>query len=482
MGKISGVKEWTASGWGLALAVVFVLLAARVSGAKPAAVRTQTSQAKPASAAPAAPAADKMKWWTEARFGMFIHWGLYALPARHEWVKRNERIKDEDYRKYFDRFNPDLYDPAAWARAAKNAGMKYFVVTTKHHEGFCLWDSKYTDYKATKTPYGKDLLKPLVKAMRDEGIKVGFYHSLLDWHHPDYPVDKYHPMAENAEFREKAKNRDVRKYAEYLHNQVRELLTEFGPIDCLFMDYSFPGPDGKGRADWQSEKLIKMIRELQPNIIVDDRLDLLDVPGGWDYRTPEQFMPRGWVTVAGKRVPWETCQTFSGSWGYHRDEATWKSVRQLIVMLIETVSKGGNLLLNVGPTGRGAFDDRALERLEGMGRWLKLHGRSIYGCTQAPPEFPKPANCLLTWNPEAKRLYVHVLEWPMGVLSLDGFAGRVEYAQLLNDASEVKFSEETDASGFMAGEREEGARNAVILRLPVLKPAVEVPVIELYLK
>jgi alpha-L-fucosidase len=193
-------------------------------------------------------------------------------------------------------------------------------------------------------------------------------------------------------------------------------------------------------------------------------------------------MPRGWVTVGGKRVPWETCQTFSGSWGYHRDETTWKSVRQLIVMLAETVSKGGNLLLNVGPTGRGTFDDRALERLEGMGRWMKLHGRSIYGCTQAPPEFPKPANCLLTWNPEAKRLYVHVLEWPMGVLSLDGFAGRVEYAQLLNDASEVRFSEEKDASGFMAGEREEASRNAVILQLPVLKPAVEVPVIELYLK
>jgi alpha-L-fucosidase len=271
----------------------------------------------------------RMKWWTEARFGMFIHWGTYALAARHEWVKNNERIPDEVYQKYFDNFNPDLYNPQEWVRMAKAAGMKYFVITTKHHEGFCLWDTPDTDYKATKTPWGKDLIKPLVKAMRDEGIRVGFYYSLLDWHHPEYTVDRNHPMANNAEYREKAKSRDMGKYREYLFNQVRELLTEFGTIDCLFLDYSFPGKDGKGRDDWQSEKLLKMIRELQPNIIINDRLDLLDVTGGWDFRTPEQFMPREWVKVNGKKVPWETCQTFSGSWGYYRDEATWKSVREL---------------------------------------------------------------------------------------------------------------------------------------------------------
>jgi alpha-L-fucosidase len=429
----------------------------------------------------------RMKWWTEARFGMFIHWGLYAQAARHEWVKNREHIKDEDYQKYFDVFNPDLYDPAAWARAAKNAGMKYFVITTKHHEGFCLWDSKYTDYKATKTPTGKDLIKPLVKAMRDEGLRVGFYYSLIDWHHPEYTVDRNHPMFTNADFREKAKNRDMKKYVEYLHNQVREILTEFAPVDCLFLDFSFPGKDGKGREDWQSEKLLKMIRELQPNIILNDRLDLLDVPGGWDFRTPEQFMPREWVKMNGVKVPWETCQTFSGSWGYYRDEATWKSVRQLVVMLIETVSKGGNLLLNVGPTARGTFDERALDRLSGIGEWTKVHGRSVYGCTEAPEEFKKPANCLLTYNPQAKRLYVHVLEWPMGTLYLQGFAGKIKYAQLLNDASEIRFSEEskpTDLgySGYLPGERKEDLGPAVILRLPVQQPKVTVPVIELFLK
>ncbi|MBN2408949.1 MAG: alpha-L-fucosidase [Candidatus Aminicenantes bacterium] len=431
-----------------------------------------------------APREARMEWWTEARFGMFIHWGLYALPARHEWVKQREAITDEDYQRYFDQFNPDLYEPQEWARLAKAAGMKYFVVTTKHHEGFCLWDSQYTDYKATKTPYGKDLIKPMVEAFRAEGLRVGFYHSLLDWHHPDYPVDRHHPMFNNLEFRARAKDRDVRKYAEYLHNQVRELLTEFGTVDCLFMDYSFPGENGKDRNDWQSEKLIRMIRELQPQIIVNDRLDLLDVPGGWDYRTPEQFMPREWVEMDGKRIPWETCQTFSGSWGYHRDEATWKSVRQLVVMLIETVSKGGNLLLNVGPTARGTFDDRAVARLEGMGVWMKDHGRSIYGCTQAPDAFKIPQNSLLTYNPAAKRIYVHVLEWPMGALYLDGFAGRVAYAQLLDDASEVKFIDQSRAGeiGFFPGERKGDKGEAIILRLPVRPPDVTVPVIELFLK
>jgi alpha-L-fucosidase len=429
----------------------------------------------------------RMKWWSEARFGMFIHWGLYALPARHEWVKNREHITDADYQKYFDHFNPDLYDPQAWAKAAKGAGMKYFVITTKHHEGFCLFDSKFTDYKAPKTPVAKDLIAPLVQAMRQEGLKVGFYYSLLDWHHPEYTVDENHPQAGDAAFREKAKGRDIRKYAQYMRDQIRELLTNYGTIDCLFLDFSFPGKDGKGRGDWESEKLLALIRELQPNIVINDRLDLLDVPGGWDFRTPEQFMPREWVRMNGQKVPWETCQTFSGSWGYHRDEATWKSVRQLVTMLIEVVSKGGNLILNVGPTARGAFDARALERLEGMGRWTNLHGRSIYGCTEAPEEFHKPDNCLLTYNPATRRLYVHVLEWPMGTLVLDGMAGKVKYAQLLNDASEILFRDATKPGdlgyeGFLPGGQKGHDGGAVVLRLPVTKPAVEVPVIELFLK
>jgi len=422
---------------------------------------------------------DKIKWWTEARFGMFIHWGLYSMAARHEWLKKIEEITDEDYQKYFELFDPDLYDPTEWAQMAKQVGMKYFVITTKHHEGFCLWDSKYTEYKATNTSYGKDLIKPMVQAFRNEGLRVGFYYSLLDWHHPEYSVDYHHPMYQNEEFKQKTKHRNVKKYAEYLRNQVRELLTEFGQIDCLFLDFSFPDlTDGKGREDWQSEKLLKMIRELQPNIIINDRLDLLDVPGGWDFRTPEQFKPRDWVKMNGKKVPWETCQTFSGSWGYHRDESSWKSTKQLVVLLIETVSKGGNLLLNVGPTARGIFDDRAKIRLNEIGEWMKLHNSSIYGCTQASEEFKTPENSMLTYNPETNRIYVHILDWPMGRLILDGFSGKVKYAQLLNDASEVKFIEEHRSSVM----NEDIADDTLILGLPIQKPDVVIPVIELFLE
>lgn len=422
--------------------------------------------------------ASRMQWWTEARFGMFIHWGTYAMAARHEWVKNRERMTDEEYQKYFDLFNPDLYNPKEWARAAKNAGMKYFVITSKHHEGFCLWDTKYTDYKATKTPYGKDLLKPMVEAFRAEGLKVGFYYSLIDWHHPEYPVDRMHPMRDNQDYREQTKNRDVRKYADYVYNQVKELMTLFGTIDCLFLDFSFPGPDGKGREDWQSERLIKMIRELQPGIIIDDRADLNDTTWGWDYKTPEQFMPRTWVEVDGKRVPWETCQTFSGSWGYYRDEYTWKSPRQLVVMLIETVSKGGNLLLNVGPTARGTFEDRAMERLGAMGEWMKYHDRSIYGCTAAPEQFKVPQNCFLTYNPKSNRLYIHVLEWPFRSLHLEGYGGKIKYAQLLNDASEIRFTRQQSGTNTRDHTLKE---ETVTLQLPVEPPRVIVPVIEVFL-
>jgi alpha-L-fucosidase len=216
--------------------IVCVLALAAALAAGPARPETEAEQKA------------RMKWWTDARFGLFIHWGLYALPARHEWVKSNERLTDEAYARYFSRFDPDLYDPREWARAARRAGMKYFVITTKHHDGFCLWDSKLTDYKATRTPYGKDLIKPLVEAMRAEGLRVGFYHSLLDWHHPDYTVDMYHPMRDDKAFVEKAAGRDMAKYDDYLFGQLKELLTDYGRIDTLFLDFSFPGPSFSRRS------------------------------------------------------------------------------------------------------------------------------------------------------------------------------------------------------------------------------------------
>ena len=423
----------------------------------------------------------RMAWWTHDRFGMFIHWGIYAVPARHEWVKQRERISDADYQKYFDRFDPDLYNPKEWAAKAKAAGMKYVVVTAKHHDGFCLWDSKFTDFKVTNTPYRKDMIKPLVDAFRAEGIRIGFYYSLIDWRHPDFPYDRIHPNGPSNQQERKAANekRDLKKYQQYLKDQLRELLTQFGRIDELFLDFSYPGDDGKGHQDWDAEGLLKLVRQLQPSILVDNRLDLNHTDWGWDFVTPEQFMPAEWPTVRGQRVPWETCQTFSGSWGYYRDEYTWKSVHQLVVMLIETVSKGGNLLLNVGPTARGVFDDRANERLDGLALWMKFHDRSVYGCTQAPDEFTAPQNCLLTYNPATKRLYIHVLEWPFKSLHLTGYKDKFKYAQLLNDASEIKFRTATQQGSHTT---ETSGENDVILTLPVERPNVEVSVIELFLE
>ncbi|MBD3183186.1 alpha-L-fucosidase [Candidatus Poribacteria bacterium] len=401
-------------------------------------------------------------WFIHDRFGLFIHWGLYALPARHEWVKNRERIPDSTYQKYFEHFDPDLYDPKEWAKAAKKAGMKYFVVTTKHHEGFCLWDSKLTDYKATNTPAGRDLLKPMVEAFREEGLKIGFYHSLIDWHHPEFPVDGIHPQRDDKEFREKEKDRDITKYAEYLHKQTRELLTQFGKIDIIWFDFSYSGmaDNGKGKDDWQSEKLLDMVRELMPGIIVNDRLEI-----GGDIKTPEQVQPREWVKVDGKPVVWEACQTLNGSWGYDRDNLDWKSVELLVQMLIDTVSKGGNLLLNVGPTGRGYFDPKAIDRLEGIGEWMKYNSRSIYGASQS--EFTAPVDCRLTQNGD--RLYIHVFAWPFKQLHMEGMAGKIKYAQLLHDASEVRYSENMD-------------NGMVSFNLPVQRPDVVVPVIELFLK
>ncbi len=415
-------------------------------------------------------------WFTRDRFGLFIHWGLYALPARHEWVKQRERIRDEDYQQYFDHFDPDLYDPVQWARDAKAAGMKYVVLTTKHHEGFCLWDSALTDYKAPNTPAGRDLLRPFVDAFRAEGLKIGFYHSLIDWHYPDFPVDGLHAQRDDEEFKAANRGRDMRKYAEYLHGQTRELLTNYGPIDIIWFDFSYPGRvwGGKGRDDWQSEKLLALVRELAPDIIINDRLDL---PGAADIRTPEQYQPRAWLTVDGRRVTWEACQTLNGSRGYDRDNLDWKSPELLVRMLIDSVSKGGNLLLNVGPTGRGEFDPRARAVLAAIGAWMRLHNRSIYGATAS--ELTPPPDCRFTQRGD--RLYLHLFAWPFRHVHLDGLADQVAYAQLLNDASEIKLIV-NDPKRQAQNTTMPGTAGTLTLQLPVQRPDVLVPVIELFLK
>ena len=419
-------------------------------------------------------------WFTHDRFGMFIHWGLYSMPGRHEWIRNYEEIPNEDYEKYFEQFNPELFNPKEWAKAAREAGMKYFVITTKHHEGFCMWDSKYTDYKVTNTPCGRDLLREIVDAFRAEGLKVGFYHSLIDWHHPDFTVDNVHPLRNRPDRAKLNEGRDMARYREYLHNQVRELLTEFGKIDIIWFDFSYPqwGEDGKGHADWDSEGLVRMIRELQPGIMINNRLDL---PGGGDVITPEQNTPDDPVTDEnGNPVVWEGCQTFSGSWGYHRDELTWKSAKQCIDMLINHVCRTGNLLMNVGPTSRGYIDHRAMERLKAYAEWMKYHSRSIYGCGMAEG-LVEPRDCRYTYNRETNRLYLHIMNWPFKHIHLKGLSGKVKYAQFLHDGSEVKMRDSANAQVHVSLSHKTPA-GAVTVDLPVVKPAVEVPVIELILK
>jgi alpha-L-fucosidase len=427
-------------------------------------------------------AEDKKAWFVESRFGMFIHWGLYALGARHEWLKNREEIADADYQKYFENFDPDLYDPKEWARRAREAGMKYVVLTAKHHEGFCLWDSKVTDYKATKTPYGKDLLKPFVEAFRAEGLKVGFYYSLIDWHHPDFPIDVHHPQRNHPDAAEMNIGRDMKRYAAYMRDQVTELLTNYGKIDVIWFDFSYPRRTylnfpGKGREDWQSTELLKLVRQLQPDIIVNNRLDLLDEEGYLpDITTPEQYTPRVAPKVKGENITWEACHTFSGSWGYYRDEQTWKDPEQLIKLLVDTVSLGGNLLMNVGPTGRGTFDDRANDALEVYGDWLRLNGRAIYGAGAS--QYAAPKDCRLTQR--GNRLYLHIYSWPFRHIHIDGLADKIKYAQFLHDASEVHWLSpvaEVDSNvGVVVPE------GMITLELPVVAPKVTVPVVEIILK
>ena len=421
----------------------------------------------------------EQEWFTHDRFGLFLHWGLYSAAARHEWVMERERTTAEEYDKYRRVFDPDLYDPHAWAAAAKDAGMRYAVLTTKHHEGFCLWDSDLTDHNVTNTPYGKDLVGPFVEAFRDAGLKIGFYHSLIDWHHPDFPIDPVHPRRDDDDAIEQNKSRDMSRYREYLFGQVRELLTRYGTIDYLFYDFSYPerehrGLLGKGRDAWHSEELLALTRELQPGIIVNDRLDLPDA----DLVTPEQYQPSAPMERNGVPVAWEACQTLNGSWGYDRDNHDYKSTTLLITMLVDGVSKNGNLLLNVGPTARGTFDPRASDSLAEIGEWMRLHGRSVHEA--GPSEHIAPSGTCYTQRGD--RLYLHLLSWPMRHVHLPGLAGKVDHAQLLNDASEIRLAEADPDQGAQNTQPGGQPAGTLTLTLPIQQPDVAVPVVELFLR
>ena len=417
----------------------------------------------------------RQRWFEEARFGMFVHYGLYSGAARHEWVQNYERLSADAYRPYFVNFDPDLFDAKAIARRAKETGMGYVVLTTKHHEGFCLWGSALTDYDAV-TVCGRDLVREFVDAVRAEGLRVGLYHSLIDWHHPDFTVDGNHPLRGDEAEHARNEGRDMARYRAYLHGQVRELLTGYGDIDYLFFDFTYPehrdGWDGKGPEDWDAEGLLALCRELQPGMLVNDRLG---VPA--DFVTPEQYQPTSPILKDGEPQVWEACQTINGSWGYHRDNLDQKPAGLLAQMLADSVSMDGNMLLNIGPDGRGAIAPRDGVVLAELGEWMRLHRGAIVGAGHAGLRPPREG----VYTRRGDRLYLHLFTWPLGFVHLPDLAGRVSYARLLNDGSWLRTTA-TDpgqqADHMTPAGEDEGT---LTVHLPVQRPDVLIPVIELTL-
>lgn len=416
-------------------------------------------------------------WFIRDRFGMFVHFGLYSLAARHEWVMMRERIAPADYERYADHFNPDLFDAGALARRAREAGMRYMVLTTKHHDGFCLWDSALTTYTSVHSPFRRDIVREFVEAARREDLRVGLYHSLLDWHHPDFAIDALHPLRDDEAAVQH--ERDMAKYRAYLHGQVRELLTQYGRIDSVFFDFSYDTaepsvPKGKGAPDWGAGELLAMVRQLQPHIMVNDRLG---IPG--DFVTPEQYQPNEPMQDAsGMPVLWEACQTLNGSWGYDRDNQDYKSSEQLVRMMIDSVANDGNLLLNVGPNGRGELEPEAIERLAAIGGWMRLHERAIRGAGSAPYQPPPDARYTLRGD----RLYLHLYAWPLAHVHLPGLAERVDFAQLLHDGSEVPLIRTDPTAAAYATAMGGRPAGTLTLALPIRRPPVLVPVVELFLR
>ena len=388
----------------------------------------------------------RVKWFTEARFGMFIHWGLYTIPARGEWVRSVECIPAEAYQPFFEEFNPKDYNPAEWAKLAKKAGMKYAVLTSKHHDGFCLFDSKLTDYTSMHTPAKRDLVREFLDAFRAEGLKVGLYYSLLDWHHPDYPHygDRPHPMRGCEAEKDKEQDRCFDNYIQYFHGQVKELCSNYGKIDLMWFDFSYNDMSGE---KWKATELVRMARALQPHILFDNRLEvsgegfgslLTDNPNEYsgDFVSPEQIIPpKGIFDKNGNRVVWEACLTMNNNWGYCEDDHFFKPAPMIVRKLVECVSKGGNLLMNVGPDANGRIPSESVEILENVGVWMSKNSDSIYGCGCS--DIDKPDYGRITQN--GKKLYYHVMDNPIGGVPLTGIHEEdIQKIRLLYSNSELR--------------------------------------------
>jgi alpha-L-fucosidase len=356
----------------------------------------------------------RMRWWHEARFGMFVHWGLYSQLGRHEWVMNRERIPIAEYEKLADSWRPKERPAREWARLAAQAGMKYMVMTTKHHEGFCLWDSKMTDYNAVKHGPGRDLVREYVEACREFGLRVGFYYSLMDWHHPDGARCATDDAAR-------------RRFLDFTQGCVRELCTNYGKLDILWHDVSWPL---RTPALWESAQMNAMARELQPEIIINNRSQLDE-----DFGTPEEH-----VTAESAGRAWEACMTFNGSWGYMPSAIDWRSVREVVDMLRTAAAGQGNLLLNIGPKPDGSVPEEAYERLVPVGQWLARNGEAAYG------QMDRDDGCM-DWMPTGKftlkgnTAYYWCSRWPGKELAVGGLEVKVLKASYLATGEPIAFEQ-----------------------------------------
>jgi alpha-L-fucosidase len=354
----------------------------------------------------------RKKWWREARFGMFVHWGLYALLAGEwsgrtdyaEWIRNNAKIPIGEYDKLVARFNPTAFSADTFAKLAADAGAKYLVITSKHHDGFALFDSAVSDFDVMATPFKRDIMKDIAAACRRHGVTPCWYHSIMDWHHPDYLPRRPWEAADRP-----ATGADFKRFVTYLHAQVEELLTKYGDIGVMWFD-------GQWESTWTRElgdALLAKCQALQPHILVNNRVSpgqTVDVgvravgrTTVGDFGTPEQAVPEAGLPG----VDWESCVTMNGNWGYNRADKTFKSVETLVSLLVETASKGGNLLLNVGPTGEGRIPDESVTRLQGMGRWMAVHHDAIRG-TEATPF----ARASFRATRRANRVFIFLPAWP----------------------------------------------------------------------
>jgi alpha-L-fucosidase len=351
----------------------------------------------------------RMKWWHEARFGMFIHWGLYSVVGRHEWVMEDEGIPVAEYEQLAKRFKPKPNAARDWARLAKQAGQKYMVMTTKHHEGFCNFSSKLTNYCAPQQGPGRDLVKEYVEAARAEGLRVGFYYSLMDWHHPD---------GARCATDEAAR----RRFVDYIHGHIRELLTNYGKIDVLWYDVNWP----LKKEGWESDKMNAMVFQLQPDIIVNNRNGL-----DGDFATPEQ-------RIEATDRAWESCMTMNDSWGYQAADDNWKSPKTVVRNLVTCAHGAGNYLLNIGPKPDGSIPEDSVRILTEVGKWMEHNGKSIYQTGVCQPRRSNYAG----FSRDGNTLYMHVHFWPGEMVALAGLMNKVKSARLLATGKEVKFEQE----------------------------------------